>query len=87
MVRRCLVNFKCQGILLVWIIVGQGPTALAVGVDGGCSDILSPTLGDGPISTEIMSKRAGKPNATKLLELRSSSEIRKINSEGVIIGI
>ena len=24
---------------LIWIIVGQGPTALAVGVDGGCLDI------------------------------------------------
>ena len=25
----------------IWIIVGQGPTALAVGVGGGCLDILS----------------------------------------------
>ena len=23
----------------IWIIVGQGPTALAVGADGGCLDI------------------------------------------------
>ena len=29
-VRRCWVNFQCQGILLIWIIVGQGPIALAV---------------------------------------------------------
>ena len=27
------------GVLLVWIIVGQGPTALAVGAGGGCLDI------------------------------------------------
>ena len=42
----------------IWIIVGQGPTALAVGAGGGCFDIfLSPiislsyslSLGDGPI--------------------------------------
>ena len=42
----------------VWITVGQGPAALAVGAGGGCLDILilvypssplSPTLGDGPI--------------------------------------
>ena len=25
----------------IWISVGQGPTALAVGVDGGCLDIFS----------------------------------------------
>ena len=42
----------------ILITVGQGPTALAVGVGGGCLDIftliypfspLSPSLGDGPI--------------------------------------
>ena len=27
--------------LLIWIRVGQGPTALAVGADGGCLDIFS----------------------------------------------
>ena len=34
-VRWCWVNFQCWGVLLVWIIVGQGPIALAVGADGG----------------------------------------------------
>ena len=42
----------------IWIRVGQGPTALAVGAGVGCLDIftldypfspLSPSLGDGPI--------------------------------------
>ena len=33
-VRWCWVNFKCRGVLLIWIIVGQGPTALAVGAGG-----------------------------------------------------
>ena len=43
----------------VWIIVGQGPTALAGGAGGGCLDIFfsrlsflfsySLSLGDGPI--------------------------------------
>ena len=28
-VRRC-----CRGVLLIWIIVGQGPIALAVGAGG-----------------------------------------------------
>ena len=41
MVRRCWVNFQCRGVLLIWIIVGQGPIALAVGAGGGCLDIFS----------------------------------------------
>ena len=52
MERWCWVNFHCRGVLLIWIIVGQGPTALAVGASGGCLDIfflsiislLSPSL-------------------------------------------
>ena len=30
-VRWCWVNFQCRGVLLIWIRVGQGPAALAVG--------------------------------------------------------
>ena len=41
MVRWCWVNFQCQGVLLIWIRVGQGPTALAVGVGGGCLNSFS----------------------------------------------
>ena len=40
-VRRCWVNFQCRGVLLIWITVGQGPTALAVGAGGGCLDIFT----------------------------------------------
>ena len=56
--QRCWVNFQCRGVLLVWIIVGQGPIALAKGAGGGCLDFfclnylfssLSLSLGDGPI--------------------------------------
>ena len=55
---KVLVNFQCQGVLLMWMIVRPGPIALAVGAGGGCLDIfslvylfslLSPSLGDGPI--------------------------------------
>ena len=58
MVRRYWVNFQCWGVLLIWIIVGQGPVVLALGAGGGCLDILSHlsllysfslSLGDGPI--------------------------------------
>ena len=40
-VRRCWVNFQCWGVLLIWIIVGQGRIALAIGAGGGCLDIFS----------------------------------------------
>ena len=42
----------------IWMILGQGPTALAVAAGGGCLDVftliyylisLSPSLGDGQI--------------------------------------
>ena len=41
-VRRCWVKCQCRGVLLIWIIVGQGPIALAVGAGGGCLDFFSP---------------------------------------------
>ena len=45
MVRLGLENFRCRGVLLVRIIVGQGPTMLAVGSGGGYLDIfLSPVI-------------------------------------------
>ena len=35
-----LGNCQCQGVLLLWVIVGQGPTVLAVSEGGGCSGVL-----------------------------------------------
>ena len=57
----------------IWITVGQGPIALAVGAGGGGLDIFtliypfssfSLSLGDGPIWTEILSQRAVKQKKT-----------------------
>ena len=54
-------------------IEGQGPTVLAVGAGWGGLDIfthvchfsfVSPSPGDGPIKTEILSQRAVKPKTT-----------------------
>ena len=42
--QRGRVNFQCRSVLLVWMIVGQGPIALAVGASGGCLDIFSLVL-------------------------------------------
>ena len=41
MERWCWVNFESRGVLLTCIIVGQGPTALAVSAGGGGLDIFS----------------------------------------------
>ena len=40
-VRWRWVNFQCRGVLLIWIIVGQGPTVIAVDAGWGCLDIFS----------------------------------------------
>ena len=40
-VRWCWVNFQCQGVLLILIIVGQGPIKLAIGAGGGCLNSFS----------------------------------------------
>ena len=58
MVRWCRVNFRCHGVLLISIRVGQEPTALLVGAGGVVWTFfshlsflfsLSLSLGDGPI--------------------------------------
>ena len=41
MVRWCMENLQSRSVLLIWIIVGQGSTTLAVGAGGGCLDIFS----------------------------------------------
>ena len=33
-VRWFWVSFQCRGVLLIWILVGQGPTVLTVGAGG-----------------------------------------------------
>ena len=35
-----LCKLPVPGCPIIWITVGQGPTALAVGAGGGCLDIL-----------------------------------------------
>ena len=68
--------FQCRGVLLIWIIVRQGPFALAVGAGGDVwtfflssvvyrLSFLSPSLGGCSTETEILSQRAGKPQTTK----------------------
>ena len=73
------------------ITVGEGPIALAVGAGGGDLEIFtlihlyssfSLSLGDGPISTEILSQRAVKPKTTYQPTVCAwSSAIRSIESE------
>ena len=41
MVQWCWANFQCRGLLLIWIIVGQGPTVLVVCAGEGGLNIFS----------------------------------------------
>ena len=38
-VRWLWVNFQCRGVVLIWIIVGQGPITLAGGAGRSSLDI------------------------------------------------
>ena len=49
-VRWCCVNFQYWGVLLIWLIVGQGSTTLAVGARGGCLDIFTLIYPFSPLS-------------------------------------
>ena len=57
-------HFHYRGVLLIWKIVGQGPTLPAIGVIGGCLDVFlfplsfSLSLGDDFIVTKILSRGA-----------------------------
>ena len=66
--RGCWVIFRCRGVLLIWIKVGQGPIALAVGAGGGCLDVFLSSifaLYFLPLwEIEILSQRAVKPKTT-----------------------
>ena len=54
MVRWCWVTFQCRGVLLIWMIVGQGPTALAVGAGGGCLDFFTLIYLFSPLSPSLL---------------------------------
>ena len=90
MVRWSWINFQVRGVLLVWIRVGQGPTALAVGAGGGCLDIftllylfsfLSPSLWETTryrleycLKGSLSPKTTNQPNTPTYLELCFSME-------------
>ena len=44
MVQRGWVNIQCRGVLLIRIIVGQGPITLAVGAGGDFIDFFLSTI-------------------------------------------
>ena len=84
--------WQCRGVLLVWIRVGQGPTALAVGAGGGCLDIftliypfssLSPSLWETTryrlkycLKGSLSPKTTNHPNHPRKLSPQSS-EVKK----------
>ena len=48
-----LGNLPVPGRPTIWITVGQGPTALAVGAGGGCLDILTLIYPFSPLSPSL----------------------------------
>ena len=48
-----LGKLPVPGRLTIWRIVGQGPTALAVGAGGGCLDIFTPLYLFSPLSPSL----------------------------------
>ena len=48
-----LDKLPVPGRLTIWITVGQGPTALAVGVVGSCLDILTLIYPSSPLSPSL----------------------------------
>ena len=48
-----LGNLRVPGRLTIWIIVGQGPTVLAVGADGCCLDIFTLLYPVSPLSPSL----------------------------------
>ena len=48
-----LVKLPVPGRPAIWIRVGQGPTALAVGAGGGCMDIFTLLYLFSPISPSL----------------------------------
>ena len=48
-----LGNLPVPGHPTIWMIVGQGPTALAVGAGGGCLDIFTLIYLFSPVSLSL----------------------------------
>ena len=48
-----LGNLPVPGRPTIWLIVGQGPTALAMGVGGGCLDIFTLIYPFSPLSISL----------------------------------
>ena len=53
MVRWFWVNFQFRGVLLIGMIVGQGPIALSVGAGGGGLDIFTLLYPFSPLSPAL----------------------------------
>ena len=48
-----LGKLSVPGRPTIWITVGQGPTALAVGADGGCLDVFALVYPLSPLSLSL----------------------------------
>ena len=52
-VRWSWVNFQFRGVISIWMILGQGPSALALCAGGGCLDIFNLVCPFSPLSPSL----------------------------------
>ena len=78
-----LGNFQCWGVLLILIIVGQGPTVLTVGAGGGCLDNFSLSFGISSLLSlgdRLRYCLRGLLNGVFLVEIRNFSPSKYLDS-------
>ena len=92
MVRWSWVSFQCRGVLLVWIRVGQGPTALAVGAGGGCLDVFALLCPFSPLSPlwettryrlKYCLKGSLSPKKTKKIDIKKKITLNYLKSAAI----
>ena len=57
MLATVLGKFPVPECPTIWMIVGQGPTALAVGAGGGCFDVFTLLYPFSPLSPSLSGRR------------------------------
>ena len=77
-----LSNFQCQGVLLIWRIVGQGPIALATGAGGGLFGHFFLSSIFPPFSRRARSKKSAKSD---FFFSRHGRKIPLISGDSIII--
>ena len=80
-----LGEFPVPGRPTIWITVGQGPTALAVGAGGGCLDIFTLIYPFSPLSPSLWETARYRVKYCLKGPLNSKQPTNQISSEGSLM--